>query len=210
MNSRQFLVKTVTTLVPAAILARLTPSRGPAIPEETWDHQHTTGYWDFLAGIEELSRYSAIAGYCQFLKPAARVLDVGCGTGLLAERLSRDRMSAYLGIDLSPAAIERARRLDLENVEFIVGNAATFEPSQVFDIIIFNEILYYLKRPEVHAQRYASHLAPGGHLIVSMWYCASGLRAWKRLDRKFDTLDRVRITHPSSRKRFDVAILKPR
>jgi 2-polyprenyl-3-methyl-5-hydroxy-6-metoxy-1,4-benzoquinol methylase len=151
-----------------------------------------------------------IAGYCQFLNPAARVLDVGCGTGLLAQRLAQDTMSTYVGIDLSPVAIERARRLDLEKAEFIVGNAATFEPPQAFDLIIFNEILYYLMRPEEHAQRYARHLVPGGHLIVSMWYCAGGLRTWTRLDRRFYTLDRVRITHPLSRKRFDVAILKLR
>ena len=42
--------------------------------------------------------------------PAATILDVGCGTGLIGQRLHRAGYRAIDGIDLSPAMVERAAR----------------------------------------------------------------------------------------------------
>jgi len=56
------------------------------------------------------------------LPPQARVLDAGCGTGLLAELLA-SRCASYTGVDFSQAMIdqarERAARLGLRGCEFV-------------------------------------------------------------------------------------------
>jgi 2-polyprenyl-3-methyl-5-hydroxy-6-metoxy-1,4-benzoquinol methylase len=200
----------VKRFLPPAIQARILPARSVSIPDATWNRQYDTGSWDYLEATRELARYSVIAGYCRQLKPAARVLDVGCGTGVLAQWLSSASISSYVGVDLSSVAIEQARQSNIPGAQFAIADAATFEPSQEFDVIVFNEMLYYLENPEEHVRRIARSLAPGGLLIVSIWYHDDGIRTWKRLKGAFDELDCVRITHAATRFKWDVAVLKLR
>ena len=56
-------------------------------------------------------------------EPGMRVLDVGCGTGLLLERLVRAGCEAH-GIDLSPQMLERAQRKLGSRVRLHLGDAA--------------------------------------------------------------------------------------
>ncbi|MEM5299208.1 class I SAM-dependent methyltransferase [Burkholderia sp. JPY481] len=200
----------VKRFVPPAIRARILPAHSVSISDATWNQAYGSGTWDYLGTTPEIARYSVIAGYCKHLKPAARVLDVGCGAGVLASWLSGASISSYFGIDLSEVAIEQARQANIDGAEFAVADAATFEPSQIFDVIVFNEMLYYLEEPEEQIRRLARCLAPGGLLIVSIWYHDDGIRTWNRLKAAFDELDRVRITHASTRFKWDVAVLKLR
>jgi SAM-dependent methyltransferase len=207
---RPTLMRWLDRWVPPPLLARIAPYYKFPISAETWDHQYESGEWDYLYGLEQLSRYSIIAGLCQFLKPSGHVLDVCCGNGVLAKRLSGTGTSFYFGIDLSAVAIEQAQREDLPAAEFLVADAATFEPPRDFDLIVFNGALYYLNDPERHAERYARSLRPEGLLIVIQWPCARSLQIWKRLEERFETVDGVYIMHKPSQKAWDVAVLKPR
>ena len=62
------------------------------------------------------------------VEPGARVLEVGCGTGVLAFRLAH-KAAEVVGVELSPAMIAYAKRrlgeLDLHNVSFVLGDVAT-------------------------------------------------------------------------------------
>jgi 2-polyprenyl-3-methyl-5-hydroxy-6-metoxy-1,4-benzoquinol methylase len=206
---KQAVARPVHRFLPPALKAELLPSRETLIPDKTWNEEYGSGAWDFLEGTRELGRYSVIAGYCERLKPSARVLDVGCGTGILAQSLLRAGIAGYVGVDLSDIAIEQARAASPPGAAFMVGDVATFETSQVFDVIVFNEVLYYLKKPDEDLRRFARFLAPGGIFIVSVWYHADGIRAWKRLKSRFEELDRVRVVHPASRLKWDIAVLRP-
>jgi 2-polyprenyl-6-hydroxyphenyl methylase/3-demethylubiquinone-9 3-methyltransferase len=195
--------------LPAALKAKISPSLVVAVPKTGWNHEYASGAWDYLTTIQEVSRYSVIAGLCRQVAPKARVLDVGCGQGVLAGWLAGAGISRYVGIDVSEVAIEQARRMNPDH-EFAVADASTFESSQQFDVIVFNEILYYLKKPEEDALRFARSLAPGGVLIVSIWHHVDGLRTWARLKPAFEELDRVRLTHCPTGLRWELAILRPR
>jgi len=76
---------------------------------------------------------------------SARILDLACGTGILATSLAGEGHSV-LGIDVSPEMIDvaRAKAGDLSNVEFRVQNMADREVSEAYDIVTctFNSINY--------------------------------------------------------------------
>lgn len=81
-------------------------------------------------------------------------LDIGCGNGYTVRWAARAASKGHaVGIDLSPAMIERARALSegIPNVEF---HLAAFPhdhplPHDRFDVIFSMEVFYYL--PDLHA-----------------------------------------------------------
>ena len=76
---------------------------------EDWSRQYQDGAWAYLADLSERARYSVIAGYMAEIEPD-RILDVGCGEGLLARGIQHLSFRSYVGIDFSPAAVARRAR----------------------------------------------------------------------------------------------------
>lgn len=79
------------------------------------------------------------------LKPeikGKRVLDMGCGTGILAIMASKAGAFRITGIDIDEWAYHNAwenlRSNNIENVEILIGDAALLDGSQQFDIILAN------------------------------------------------------------------------
>jgi SAM-dependent methyltransferase len=82
----------------------------------------------------------------------ARILDIGCGTGLLLAELRRHGFRDLHGIDLSPRMIEKAR----ENFDgpLYVGSCYQLPfPDEHFDAIIISSMLHHL--PDVPRPRHA-------------------------------------------------------
>lgn len=80
-------------------------------PKESWDK------------IELVHR----AILCRHIKPNTSIFDAGCGWGRLLDMLPLEWMGAYLGVDLSPDFIDKARRLHQyprrgRDARFHVGN----------------------------------------------------------------------------------------
>jgi SAM-dependent methyltransferase len=139
------------------------------VDRHVWEHQYLAGSWGFLHDLPELPRYSIVAGYVRYLGNRGVVLDVGCGEGLLALRL-KGGYYEYVGVDLSSQAVERARRrLGASDTRFLQMDAANGPPPGRFDIIVFNESLYFFRDPLTVFNRYTAALAPDGFIIVSMF-----------------------------------------
>jgi 2-polyprenyl-6-hydroxyphenyl methylase/3-demethylubiquinone-9 3-methyltransferase len=106
----------------------------------------------------------------RFAQPAGRVLDVGCGTGFLLERLA-ERGFSGVGIDLSPESVDHARRRLAEigaadRLRAEVGSA--YEPPEgPFDLIALTDVLEHLEDPRACLRALRERLAPGGLLVVS-------------------------------------------
>jgi 2-polyprenyl-3-methyl-5-hydroxy-6-metoxy-1,4-benzoquinol methylase len=137
-----------------------------AISKEVWEAEYAAGSWDYLRAISELPRYSIIVGYTENFRPNGAVLDIGCGEGVLAP-LIRNSCSRYLGVDLSAEAVHRAAPLEDAKTQFRQGDASSFVPDDKFDVIVFNEMLYYLEQPLDIVRRYAPFLSDGGIFITS-------------------------------------------
>ena len=100
-----------------------------------------------------------------------RILDLGCGEGQLAFVLARlYRGARVIGIDKDERAVaraeERATKMDMTNVTFVVGNVEETLPSGPFDLIYASLIFLHVRQPESLIRRCRELLAPGGHLWI--------------------------------------------
>jgi 2-polyprenyl-6-hydroxyphenyl methylase / 3-demethylubiquinone-9 3-methyltransferase len=101
----------------------------------------------------------------------ARVLDLGCGGGLLSEALARTG-ARVTGIDLAPAVIEVAR-LHLHESQLAVdyrlqssAELAAAEPA-TFDVVCCMELIEHVPDPAALVADLAAMLKPGGRLFMS-------------------------------------------
>jgi ubiquinone/menaquinone biosynthesis C-methylase UbiE len=95
-----------------------------------------------------------------------RVLDVGCGEGMLARQLAR-RVPHVVGIDQDAASIELARWQDLDGrVGFVRGDFLTrpFQPAS-FSMITCVAALHHMD-PAAALAEMSQLLVPGGILVV--------------------------------------------
>jgi SAM-dependent methyltransferase len=156
--------------------------------KQALDKQYASGEWDYLRNMDELPRFSIVAGYCTFLKPSARILELGCGDGALPDRIGRGRYRQFLGVDISAEAIRRAARNEDESTKFLCRDARCYAPEQEFDIIVFNEVLEYFEDPAGTVRRYERLLAVDGFFVVSMFRGIETARTthiWRRLDTRY-------------------------
>ncbi len=106
----------------------------------------------------------------RFAAPRGRVLDIGCGTGFLLERLA-ERGFSGVGIDLSPESVEHAQRRLTEvgaagRLSALVGSAYEPPPGP-FDLIALTDVLEHLEDPRACVAALRAELAPGGLLVIS-------------------------------------------
>jgi trans-aconitate methyltransferase len=92
-----------------------------------------------------------------------KVLDVGCGGGMLAGELPPS--VHYLGIDASESTIEAAQSLwGDDDIRFEARDIREFDPVGNWDAVVFSEVLSYLAVHEAitEVRRYAEALSPEG------------------------------------------------
>lgn len=98
-----------------------------------------------------------------------RVLDLGCGTGNLTRRL-HDFLGARetVGLDHSPAMLERSDELATEGLSFTQGAIEDLPVSGDFDLIFSNAALHWVDDHDELLARLAERLRPGGQLAVQV------------------------------------------
>jgi len=137
---------------------------------EIVDDDYRRGRWDYLNNLEEMSRYAVIAGYCKHSTNVLSVLDLGCGSAILRRWLRPPESIDYVGVDLSNVAIDRAGREWTDgSTRFIAADAATYVPDRKFDVVIFNEVLYYFEQPSKILEHFAGFLEDNGHFVIPLW-----------------------------------------
>ncbi|KDE20986.1 dethiobiotin synthase [Acetobacter aceti 1023] len=101
-------------------------------------------------------------------KKPLRILEIGCGTGLLTEYLCTNWPDAeILATDFAPNMLARTKSRLGERVFYHLMDAAAPDVSGPFDLICGNLVLQWLPEPAKVLQNLARLLAPGGVLAVS-------------------------------------------
>lgn len=173
------------------LLERLT---GQRTAQKRWDERWSDPAFYGEYRLDELAHYSVLAGYMKALKEGASVLDVGCGDGILRTHLHAESFSRYVGIDF-PEAIARANSRADSRTSFRAADMRAFVSAERFDVIVFNESLYYVDDPIGELRRYTGFLEKNGVFLVSMHRKPKSERIWNDIDGAFETLDRVTIAN---------------
>lgn len=104
-------------------------------------------------------RWIAAQGDASF----ARVLDYGCGSGILAIGAAKFGAKTVVAVDIDEAAVQSTRLNAQANA--VTLHAGLPEAAQgVFDVVLANILASPLK---VLAPLLCSHVAPGGHLVLA-------------------------------------------
>ena len=135
------------------------------ISRDRWNHQYQSGRWSSLH--QEEDRLEAVTGLLQARQKPLALLEIGCGDAVLFRKLPSGIYSRFTGADISDVAIASAKAFEQEGVHFLVADMNTYQPSDRYDAVIFNESLYYAKEPLQVLKRFESALLPEGRFIIT-------------------------------------------
>ncbi len=103
----------------------------------------------------------------RFLRPAARVLDFGCGDGAHASSFVLSKQCGYSGLDVSEQAIALCRAKGLDALTCLPDASLPFD-SASFDNVLSFEVLEHLFDPAAALREIHRVLQPLGRLIGSV------------------------------------------
>jgi cyclopropane fatty-acyl-phospholipid synthase-like methyltransferase len=113
------------------------------------------------------------------LGSAQRVLDLGCGNGMIAEYLSDCRGAHITGLDYIPQAISQAQQRTAaksDRLAFIVGDINQLELSRsAFDVILSIDTIYFSKDYTATLRELKAALRPSGQMAI---FFSHGREPW--------------------------------
>src|SRR5437763_2547611 len=129
--------------------------------------------WKHFAPLEALTTPAA-ARLVKFANVRAKqnVLDVGCGTGVVA--ITAARIGARVqGIDLTPELLERARenaRIANVEIDFREGDAEALPfDDAAFDVVLSQFGHMFAPRPDIAIAEMLRVLKPSGTIAFATW-----------------------------------------
>src|SRR5262245_23109530 len=142
------------------------PRIGPLLTEDTdelaRDYDRVSLGRQFQSG-KRLVQALAIAS-------GEHVLDIGCGTGLLAEHIADlvGPSGHVLGIDPLPPRIALAQAKARPNLEFLVGDAYDLSSlaDSSFDVVCLNAVFHWLPEKMRPLREFARVLKAGGRIGI--------------------------------------------
>ncbi len=147
----------------------------PGDPLAKWND--AAGDWQDLRLQRQAPRYREIARLVELYGAKGKILDVGCGEGVLLDYLNLANVSQYTGIEASATAISgviltRAQ----DKVERLTAEQYQPSPSS-WDVVVLNEMLYYLQDPAAIIDKFARGLTKNGALVISICQKKDSLNA---------------------------------
>jgi methionine biosynthesis protein MetW len=106
---------------------------------------------------------------CSLVEPNKKVLDVGCATGRIAEKLQKEKNCSVVGIEVNK---EMAALAEKRCSKVIVANIEALKtlnyPENFFDIVLFADVLEHCRNPLEILQNLKRYLSPKGYILISI------------------------------------------
>jgi len=105
------------------------------------------------------------------LKDAKKILDVGCGSGIVTRDIAHLTRGKVIAIDGSKDMIRIAKDIlkNYKNVELKVASAEKIPyPDNTFDIVTCNLLFMWLEKPQKVINEMARVTKPGGKVLASL------------------------------------------
>ena len=153
-----------------------TQQRIPVEAKSTYDAAYFDGVNRYNDREAELQKhFGLLLDLVKHRHPSGRLLDVGCGTGLLLT-VARTRGYTVEGIEFSAYASRFAR--EHHALKVTTGTISSAVPSlnERFDVITLNHVLEHLQDPRAELVSLRGLLAPGGILVIGVPNFASAFR----------------------------------
>jgi SAM-dependent methyltransferase len=136
------------------------------LQKEHWKYWNSRPGHPHRSNLRPLKRGDKILAYLRSLgleRPS--ILDMGCGMGWFADKLSQ--FGPTTGIDLCDEAIAQAKS-NFPQVVFKAGNVYEMAlPERHFDVVVSQEVIAHVPDQRGYLERAARVLKPGGYLIVT-------------------------------------------
>ena len=99
------------------------------------------------------------------------VLEVGAGIGATTRMLCSQKQTRWLCLEPDPAMGDRLKSLITNhelpsNSQVKVGLVADLQPEEMFDTIMYIDVLEHIENDQEELKTSCSHLKPGGFLVV--------------------------------------------
>lgn len=127
-------------------------------------------------------------------KSQQKILDIGCGDGVLLSLISQKTKSRLFGLDLDQASLDYAKTK--VKAKFIQGSAGKIPfKNNFFDLVLATEIIEHLSRPKLMLAEVQRVLKPRGGVIISTPIKSNGGLTDKLHVREFSSRELRQICH---------------
>ena len=89
-------------------------------------------------------QFSIILGW---IPNKSKVLDLGCGDGVLGEKLAKEKTCSVFGFDLDEVAVKEAKRRGIKSKLLDMDDGLPY-PDKYFDICLLSDVLQYSSQPD--------------------------------------------------------------
>ncbi len=119
------------------------------------------------------------------LKHDSDILDIGCGTGALLEKLRGITSGRLTGVDPSPGMIDVARGKNIEGASFINGSVDAVVCEEEFNVVFSNSSLQWFTDPDTAIKKIGTALRIDGTFVAqapaTSAYCPVFIAATERI-----------------------------
>lgn len=160
--------------------------------------------WEY----SKANRFPILFGLMDQYGVDGRMLEMGCGEGILSDGIRSRFKDDYIGIDVSEVAISRARKShrNRKGMLWIVGDVSSYAFKIRFDMIVASDVYPYLNDILDFHRKTVGLLNKGGVLIATSCcssYCGSEMFPGLEFQDRMTTLFTGRALTKSVKKEYE-------